>query len=308
MNMIVDRPDPAVDGPVIKMIPIDDIKRNRDVQPRKTKVPEDVVREYVEAMRAGTKFPPLVVFHDGQTHWLADGFTRHLAAKGADLTAFPCEVRSGGQRDAMLHACGANADHGQRRTDEDKRRVVLRMLTDEEWRRQSNMEIARQCRVSEGLVRKVRNELEPKPSSYDTKIGDDQPGHGRDSTRTVRRGNSTYQQDTRNIGKSLPAGPSPGSDASATPSTAPQPVDEKPGPTEPSSPDLIMVPSIGTLSTEIEARNAIRAMSGNLSALADVLDQVLTFEELTTLSDLIEAVLRSHTEGSNAEGTVTWSS
>ncbi|MGT2479599.1 hypothetical protein ACU4GR_13540 [Methylobacterium oryzae CBMB20] len=47
---------------------------------------------------------------------------RHAAGLHAGLGELPCEVRQGGLRDAILHSAGANAAHGLRRTNADKRR------------------------------------------------------------------------------------------------------------------------------------------------------------------------------------------
>lgn len=101
-------------------------------------------------------FPPVVVFHDGQTHWLADGFHRVTAARRMFLTAVSADIRQGTRRDAVLYAAGANADHGLRRTSRDKERAVLHLLQDEEWGRWSDREIARRCKVSPTFVGKVR--------------------------------------------------------------------------------------------------------------------------------------------------------
>ncbi|QXD15805.1 hypothetical protein GQ464_002330 [Rhodocaloribacter litoris] len=60
------------------------------------------------------------------------------------------------RRDAILHSVGANAEHGLRRTGADKRRAVMTLLQDEEWRRWSDREIARRCRVSHPFVAKMR--------------------------------------------------------------------------------------------------------------------------------------------------------
>jgi hypothetical protein len=65
---------------------------------------------------------------------------------------------------------GANATHGLRRTNADKRRAALTLLQDEEWQRWSNREIARQCGVTHTFVAKLRRELleEPSPAVADT--------------------------------------------------------------------------------------------------------------------------------------------
>ena len=62
-------------------------------------------------------------------------------------------------RDAKLFAAGANADHGLRRTQADKRSAILALLTDKEWRGWSDREIARRTATSDKTVAKVRREL-----------------------------------------------------------------------------------------------------------------------------------------------------
>lgn len=104
-------------------------------------------------------FPPIVVFHDGQTHWLADGFHRVTAARRMLLTAVPADIRQGTRRDAVLYAAGANADHGLQRTNKDKERAVKHLLQDEEWGKWSTTKIADVCHVSKSFVSELRRSL-----------------------------------------------------------------------------------------------------------------------------------------------------
>jgi DNA repair exonuclease SbcCD ATPase subunit len=53
----------------------------------------------------------------------------------------------------------ANAKHGARRTNADKRHAVLMALEDEEYKRLSDHEIAELCRVTQPFVSKIRKEL-----------------------------------------------------------------------------------------------------------------------------------------------------
>ncbi len=127
---------------------------------------EATVAEYFEAMRIAEGwglFPPITVFHDGENYWLADGFHRYAAAIqafGASYSA-PCDIRAGTQRDAMLHAASANASHGLRRTNADKRRAVLALLQDPEWSQWSDGEIAKRCAVSQPFVSGLRKDPAP---------------------------------------------------------------------------------------------------------------------------------------------------
>jgi len=42
---------------------------------------QEVVNEYAEHMAEGDVFPSVIVFQDGATYWLADGFHRYFATK-----------------------------------------------------------------------------------------------------------------------------------------------------------------------------------------------------------------------------------
>ena len=78
-----------------------------------------------------------------------------------------------------------------RRTNDDKRRAVTVLLTDDEWQKWLDNKIARQCGVSQPFVSAVRKEL----SSNGYKMPED---------RLAERGGTVYEQDTTNIGGSAP--------------------------------------------------------------------------------------------------------
>lgn len=139
-------------------IAIDDIILDPRCQPR-TEMDPQLILDYVEAMRDGATFPPVIVYHDESDYYLADGFHRVEAARLADTSEIACDVRRGGLRDAILHAVGANAAHGKRRTNADKRRAVEVLLGDDEWQEWSDREIARRCEVTHPFVARVRREL-----------------------------------------------------------------------------------------------------------------------------------------------------
>ena len=153
----------------------------------------DTVAEYAEIMRAANgwgKFPPAKVRYDGSVYWLADGFHRRAAwlQVGGDLAEMPCIIVPGTRRDAILDAAGANADHGLRRTNEDKRRAVAALLSDPEWAEMGSGWIAERCNVSDRFVRTVRAEMAQGGSD-----GLSRNGSGiAETTRTVKRGDSVY--------------------------------------------------------------------------------------------------------------------
>jgi hypothetical protein len=146
------------------------IRLDGGTQPR-LKFDKAKVAEYLEAMVAGSKFPPIVVFFDGVHYWLADGFHRYTAYvrlaenMGVENAGADCEIHEGSQRKAILYSCGANAEHGLPRTNDDKNEAVKTMLlnplvaTDDDGNPWSAREIARICNVSDWLVLKVKSEV-----------------------------------------------------------------------------------------------------------------------------------------------------
>jgi hypothetical protein len=121
------------------------------------KTTDEAVESYADEMTQGTVFPPIVVYYDGATHWLADGFHRFLAAKRIERATISAEVLPGGRSDALRHALGANATNGVCRTNADKRNAVEIAL--EEWPDRANPVIAELCRVSPDLVRRCRTDM-----------------------------------------------------------------------------------------------------------------------------------------------------
>lgn len=135
---------------------------------------QNVVEEYAAAIGDGASFPPVVVFHDGRDHWLADGFHRFHAHQRLGLADIAADIRQGTRRDAILYSVSANEAHGLRRTNEDKRRAVLTLLSDVEWSKWSDREISRQCSVSHEFVRRLRPvtvNVDSDPRTFTTKHG-----------------------------------------------------------------------------------------------------------------------------------------
>jgi hypothetical protein len=116
-----------------------------------------IVEEYAGSMSSGVKFPPVIVFADGETYRLADGFHRVEAAKRTGLEVITAEVKSGGRPEALWYALGANAHHGLRRTNADKRRAVEIAL--KEFTTLSDRAIAELCGVGNALVSEMRKQV-----------------------------------------------------------------------------------------------------------------------------------------------------
>lgn len=141
------------------MIELAKIRTDGGTQSRAA-INEETVAEYAEAMeRPETVFPPVIVYYDGREYWLADGFHRVEAWRRVGRIEVPAEIRQGDRRQAILHSCAANAAHGLRRTNADKRRAVWTLVADAEWGEWSDRQIAKQCGVSHTLVANMRREI-----------------------------------------------------------------------------------------------------------------------------------------------------
>ncbi len=152
---------------------LSELRIDGGTQPR-VEMNEEVIADYAELIRSGITFPPVTVFFDGAAYWLADGFHRYHAHRRIGRDTIFAEVQDGGLREALLHSVGANAKHGLRRTNADKRKAVETMLYNEyvskdgsgnPW---SSREIARRCCVSERMVRSAREVLIAAVPDYET--------------------------------------------------------------------------------------------------------------------------------------------
>jgi hypothetical protein len=223
------------------ILPLDQIKTDGRTQAR-VSLSEHIIKEYADALERGDEFPPLDVYFDNTTYWLADGFHRIRAFQQAGVTATTAEVHQGGEREALLHAIHSNETHGHRRSDADRRHAVTLMLTDPEWSTWANTEIARQCRVSESLVRTIRHELEP---AKDKKAAT--------ATRKVTRKGKTFAMDTSRIGSRTPRTAAPPSLEPAAPPDALQATaDQEPEPQVMTA--AAAVPDVAALSPEANDR------------------------------------------------------
>lgn len=166
-----------------------DLRRDGGTQMR-AELNEEALAEYEQRWASGEVAPPVVAFYDGSAYWLADGFHRAESASRAGVNVVLCDVRAGTRRDAILYAVGANANHGLRRTNADKRRAVETLLNDEEWRGWSDREIAKRAGVDGKTVAKLRAEVATSAELPQMP-----------AARTVERNGVTYQQNTANIGR-----------------------------------------------------------------------------------------------------------
>ena len=146
-------------------LPLSAIRLDGGTQPR-AEIDQLVVDEYCEALKAGVKLPPVDVFFDGETYWLADGFHRVAAHGLAELKKIVVDVLQGTREDAVWFSAGANRGHGLRRTNADKRRAVLTAL--HHPRGKSSRAVAEHVGVSPDFVARLRADLSSKDTSRAT--------------------------------------------------------------------------------------------------------------------------------------------
>lgn len=151
---------------------------------------QDYIRELAEAVAEKAKFPDVIVFHDGEYYWLADGFQRVAAHRLAKATAVNAEIKEGTRRDALLFSVGCNEAHGLRRTTEDKLHAVKLILADDTWQNCSSRWIAEQCKVGPHFVENIRLTSTARAHSCPTRVGKD------GKKRTLPAGESGEHADT----------------------------------------------------------------------------------------------------------------
>ena len=143
-------------------LPIDKVRMDGNTQTR-TAINQRIVSAYAQEMKreGAAPFPPIDVFEDQEgRYWPGDGLHRLAAAKRNEQTAIMARVYRGSRLDALMHSAKSNHQHGQMRTNADKRCCVEMLLAEEVFRRESNRQIARWCGVGDQLVGQVRRRLE----------------------------------------------------------------------------------------------------------------------------------------------------
>jgi hypothetical protein len=133
----------------------------------------------------GFKDHRIVIFQEGKTKWLAEGFARVEAAKRAGVGRVFADVYRGTLRDALVWALGKNATNGKPRSREDLKKVFSAIAADAEWAKLANTKIAELVRVSEKTARK-----------YMALLCADRP-----KTRTVERSGASFPMNVEGLGK-----------------------------------------------------------------------------------------------------------
>lgn len=186
---------PARPQAQVEHVLITQIRTNGGTQIR-PRLNQERVESYAEKMTNGTAFPAIDLYYDGAEYWIGDGFHRLAAHQRAfPLVSHPtigAIVHAGTRRDAVLHAAGANDEHGEPRDKDYGTRAAEILLRDEEWARWSNREIARRCKIHHSTVADIRKRLEASGAIRQIE------------ERTVERGGTVYTQQPKAKPKARP--------------------------------------------------------------------------------------------------------
>jgi len=146
----------------LKELKVSDIRIDGGTQIRE-KLNSDKVNEYAEQMNDGIVFPPITVFFDGSSYWLASGFHRLFAEKQRGTEIIKANVINGTVDEATWFALGDNK-HGLNMSAEDYRRSINIALDHPKWSTYSNIQIANHVGVSATTVARVKKERNIKPA------------------------------------------------------------------------------------------------------------------------------------------------
>ena len=174
MTEITTNPIPIVE------IPLESILWQDFSTQLRVQIDGDQVDNLIAAFEAGADLPPIDVFflgspaqtgdndYLGDGCYIADGWHRVTAARLLKRETIMARIHAGGRIEAIKWALGANATHGLRRTNKDKRKAVE--VAVREFSKLSNRAIADLCHVHPSTVDDIRPQL---PDSGSSHIGKD---------------------------------------------------------------------------------------------------------------------------------------
>ena len=140
----------------MKKVSLNDIRIDGGTQGR-VLIDQPTVYIYIDCMKSGDIFPPMLTMFDGTIHWLVDGFHRYHAYKILGMKEVSIDYKAGTQEEAQVLSFGVNGKHGKPRTNEDKRKVVEEALVHILKKDKRTSEIAKICDVSQSFVASIRD-------------------------------------------------------------------------------------------------------------------------------------------------------
>jgi hypothetical protein len=200
-----------------QFINIDQLSFEPEIQIR-VKINKETVAHYASCMETEDdlkKFPPVIVFYDGERYWLADGHHRRAAALAAGHNKVWAIIRNGNVNDAIWEAIVVNGKQGLSLTREDRKRaieiVVLR------WPNKSTRVIAEAIGCGKSTVERIRDQVSQMGHLPETK--NDHSGNSNESPdRSIGKDGKSYPAKR----KKKPSPPKPEPAQEEIPETAPE--------------------------------------------------------------------------------------
>ena len=225
----MERAMPATASSLIISVPLDQCTLDSRLQMRAA-LHFDVIEEYAGVIDS---LPPCKAIRIGEHYWITDGWHSYHAHKKANRDEIMVSYREGTFVDALVEAAGANHTHGMRRTNDDKRRAVRALLSEQSWASKSDRLIADTCHVSNHLVSSVREEIGAAPDETTDRYFPDSTGNS-----PSRNGRLFQPPDDEPPEEDEPPAKAKrtGKDGRARPSTNPKPAKDAP-PSEDDPPD-----------------------------------------------------------------------
>jgi hypothetical protein len=270
----------------VASLPLENIRLDGGTQTRAGLL-EETIEEYTDRLKKDPDChwdTPVVVFDDGTEYWLADGFHRHQAYSRAGLETMPCEIHLGEQRDALAYALSANASHGLRRSNADKRRAVELALADPEWSQWTDGQIAKLCAVSSAFVGKIRpltinvysdteqtasQNSQPETPATEQPVAEEQPAPAQKRKYKTRSGKTTTMR-TERIGRKKKASAATADDEAPTSESPPTAAPSRNG----SVTDAVGLPVPESLLRVFQERKLFAELHRLRKELADRLDHL----------------------------------
>lgn len=197
-----------------KVFKLDEIRIDGNTQSRE-ELDHAQVKHYAELMKMGTVFEAPVVFFDGSSYWLADGFHRYFAHKSNGALEIEVTVMEGTVDEAMFYGISANGPHGMRPKPGDIRKGIFWVLNHSTYGQMSNNAIAKHMHISPLTVAKYRAEWEEETGA-----------EPRDEVTFVKDG-KTKTMKVKNIGKKREKAEKPLDEAAPPPMTETEAIQEK---------------------------------------------------------------------------------
>jgi cbb3-type cytochrome oxidase cytochrome c subunit len=139
---------------MILKIKIDRLTLHPDLQMREV-MDQALIYSYVQLMKEGAVFDPMSATFDGDTYWLDGGHHRYQAYKLLNVREVAVDYTDGDFDEAFRKALRSNHKNGKQRSNDDKRKAVLKCFL--RYPDMSNYEVAKAVEVSQSFVAGIRD-------------------------------------------------------------------------------------------------------------------------------------------------------